>query len=162
MPLERTDWGTTWMNVAEAVAKRSKCVRRQIGAVIVTSDNSQIWVGYNGPPAGWVPQFIPLGSTCEMWCPRAQQNDATVGYDNCITIHAEENALLKSDPTLRKGGTIYVTSFPCWVCAKSIANSGLVRVVTNLDTMQDAHRLPSPTIQMLNNSGLEVAVNGRI
>lgn len=155
----RPSWTQTWMAVAEAMALRSKCVRRQIGAVIVSPDNSQIWVGYNGPPAGWMPTNDV--TTCEMWCERSKFNQATAGYDNCITIHAEANALLKSDRALRRGGTIYVTSFPCWDCAKMVANSGIKKVVTRLDEERDAHRLPHRTIEMLADSGLEVGIYGR-
>jgi dCMP deaminase len=147
------------MAMADVMAVRSKCVRRQIGAVIVSPDNSQVWVGYNGPPADWELQG-KLGVSCEMWCERAKFNQGTPGYDNCITIHAEANALLKSDRASRQGGTIYVTSFPCWDCGKMIANSGIKRVVTRLDEERDAHRLPHTTIKMLGDSGLEVGIYG--
>jgi dCMP deaminase len=157
----RADWTTTWMAMADAVAKRSKCTRRQIGAVIVSSENFNNWIGYNGPPASWKLQGN-LGTSCEMWCDRAKFMQPSPDYDNCITIHAEANALLKSDPVLRKNGTIYVTSFPCWSCAKMIANSGIRKIVTRLDEEADAHRLPHRTIEMLADSGLEVGIYGRV
>jgi deoxycytidylate deaminase len=47
----------------------------------------------------------------------------------CPTLHAEANALSVCDRSQREGGTIYVTSAPCFACAKLIANSGLARVV---------------------------------
>ena len=51
-------------------------------------------------------------------------------YDNCVSLHAEANALMFSDRRLRAGGTIYVSSGVCGsACAKLIANSGLTRAV---------------------------------
>lgn len=153
------------MEMATSLARRSKCVRRQVGAVIISPDNSQVWVGYNGPPAGWITQREfggGDGSTCDNWCQRAILDGALPTYDNCITIHAEKNALLKSDPTLRRGGKIYVTSFPCWDCAKAIANSGIIHVVTRYDRVADEHRMPRQTMDMLADSGLEVEIYDRV
>ena len=170
---DRLEWDEVWMSVAHSIALRSKCVRRQIGAVIVSPDNSQIWVGYNGPPADWHPQYstgvtVTVGegrntvqhSSCDRWCERARglSTEATAGYDNCVTIHAENNALIKSDPALRRGGTIYVTSFPCFGCAKMIANSGVKKVITEFDSDRDGHRLPELSRQMLNDSAVEVLI----
>lgn len=154
------------MAVAQAMSGRSKCVRRQIGAVIVSTENFHTWIGYNGPPAEWKPQRSTISvrggpeteTQCNEWCRRAIRGEASAAYDNCITIHAEANALLKSDPALRKGGTIYTTSFPCWDCAKMIANSGIKKIVTGYDNEADAHRLPHQTMQMLGDSGLEVVL----
>lgn len=63
-------------------------------------------------------------------CPRALTGGSGGGYEDCISIHSEANALLHSDYTARKdGGTIYVNGRPCFSCAKLIANSGIRRVV---------------------------------
>lgn len=50
-------------------------------------------------------------------------------YDDCVAIHAEANALLSSDRSLRLGGMMYVTGAVCYSCAKLIANSGISYLV---------------------------------
>lgn len=51
------------------------------------------------------------------------------GDKPCPSLHAEANALSVCDRSQREGGTMYVTSMPCYDCAKLIANSGLKTVV---------------------------------
>jgi len=150
----RPSWTEVWMRAAEVIGERSRCDMRQIGAVIVSDDNAYSVVGYNGPPAGY-----PIGqwSTCKTWCPRAQTEDQTLGYDNCISIHAEANALMKADHSRIQHGTLYVNSASCWGCGKLIANSGVRRVVMNV-AEADAHRDPERTIKFLRDSGIHVEV----
>lgn len=136
----RPDWDETWLGVAEVISRRSTCSRAKFGAVIVTEDNVQLASGYNGPPANW-PRPT---DNCYTWCPRARSGSTYLtGYDNCLTIHAEANALLRCDDPRRRGGTIYVApgGVPCWDCAKLIANSGLTRVVYRASEI-DQHRDP--------------------
>lgn len=142
------------MDIARVAGQRSLCVRRQVGAVVVNVSNRLVSTGYAGPPAG-----LKVNGSCFNWCPRAMPGGvSTSSYDNCATIHAEHNALLFVDRSSISGGTIYVTSVPCWVCAKSIANSGLVRVVFELDPVADAHRDPDRSIRLLKQCGLIVDV----
>lgn len=128
------------MSVARTIARRSLCSRDQVGAVIVDRNNRIVDTGYNGPPHWHWPSRN--GEACATWCPRAvlgyaQQahnlmipdNVLTATYDNCDSLHAEQNALMFSDRRLREGGKIYVSSSVCGTCAKLIANSGLVEVV---------------------------------
>lgn len=104
----------------------STCSRRQYMAVIVGRDGRIVGTGYNGAPPG-------MRHCTEGGCPRAiEQAEGAghgTGYDNCVAIHAEQNALLYSDRTARHGGTIYCNGPPCFGCAKEISNSGLRRVV---------------------------------
>jgi len=80
-------------------------------------------VGYNGSPPG-------LGHCADGACPRLhEQSPSGSTYDNCIAQHAEANALLWSDPSLRSGATLVVNGPPCFGCAKQIASAGIVRVV---------------------------------
>jgi dCMP deaminase len=160
----RSNWVDTWMSLADRIALRSRCERRQIGAVIVSSDNAYSVVGYNGPPRGLVtPGDDRLASTvgCTSWCARSRISSSSASrpdYDNCVTIHAEANALIRSDYSRIQDGAIYVSSAPCWDCGKMIANSGVVTVYTHMDTVTDAHRLPMETIRFMRNCGLEVFV----
>jgi dCMP deaminase len=151
--MSRREWDDVWWDVALAVASRSRCDGRQIGAVIIAPGNRPVAVGYNGPPAGFP---VADGQTCQSFCPRRQTGNQTQGYGNCISVHAEANALMFADRREYVGGTLYVTSAPCWDCGKMVANSGIDRVVTFVDEIADAHRKPDLTIHMMEQSGLEV------
>lgn len=168
--VERVSWDDTWFAVAEAVAKRSECCRRQIGAVIVDPNNRIVATGYNGLPANlkkdlkflgsdkikFGPDFRELPAHCETDCPRAS-GEQTAEYSNCLSIHAEANALLFCDRSAREGGTIYVTSVPCWECSKQIANSGLKRCVT-IVTEADEHREPYKSLRLMYRANIDVYV----
>jgi dCMP deaminase len=81
--------------------------------------------GYNGPPSGH--PHCDEGA-----CPRANsETPSGWGYDSCIAIHAEANAILYSSPVEREGASIYITGVPCFTCAKLIANSGITEVVSD-------------------------------
>jgi dCMP deaminase len=150
---DRTNWDETWLNVAHAIANRSRCTRAQIGAVVVSKNQRICATGYNGPAATW-----PDERPCSFWCPRAQGEaplDAT--YDACPAIHAEANALLYVDRSQVEGGTLYVTSAICMQCAKLVSNSGVSRVVMVVRDV-DVHRKPSEVIAYLKKCGLTVSV----
>ena len=102
---ERPTWDQTWSGVAETVAQRSLCVRAKVGAVIVDPTNQYVVTGYNGPPSGYKHGSQP----CGIWCRRNLTLAPAPDYTDCYTIHAEANALLKSDYTAREGGTIYLS-----------------------------------------------------
>src|SRR5262245_21931891 len=98
------------MAAALAVAGRSRCVRSQVGCVVVDRSGRVVATGYNGPPAGWRPAGIALADElpepmrCDSFCPRALDEQAqTVTYERCVAIHAELNALLVSDRRHREG-----------------------------------------------------------
>ncbi len=136
--MTRFTWDETWVGIAKNVARRSACALGQVGAVVVDHTNRVVATGYNGPPAGYPDQ-------CITGCPRffTRMNEGrTATYENCISIHAEANALLFCDRRDRVNGTIYVTSSPCIECAKLIANSGLARVVVTRDLEPVEHRDP--------------------
>lgn len=117
-----TDWDEYFLNIARETARRSNCVRRQHGAVIVHKRRI-CSTGYNGAPSGH--PHCDEGA-----CPRAQSEASSGwGHDNCIAIHAEANAILYSSPEEREGASIYITGAPCFTCAKLIANSGITEVV---------------------------------
>jgi deoxycytidylate deaminase len=149
------------MAMAEAIAQRSLCQGRKIGAVIVSPDNAYCVVGYNGPPRGFdVPwriyQVEPSG--CKAWCPRALSGDRTAGYANCVSVHAESNAIAKADRSRIESGTLYVTSACCWDCGKLVANSGIKKVVMRVDMVADEHRNPMKTVSFMRECGLEVVL----
>lgn len=113
-----------WLRVAEAAASEfSTCAKRQYFSIVLSPDGRVVGTGYNGSPPG-------IGHCNEGHCPRFEEGSANgSNYDNCIAIHAEENALLWSDRTDRINGTIIVNGPPCWGCGKKIAGSGIRRLV---------------------------------
>lgn len=146
--------------MARDIAVRSLCVRDRVGAIIVDIDNKVIGEGYNGPPKGFWHGNLP----CDQWCKRAMLGpDIEVrklanDYSDCSALHAESNALMVSDRSLRSGGTIYVTSHVCMGCAKLIANSGLRYVRVSARSSND-HRNSDASYEFLKTCGLEVFVN---
>ena len=60
---QRPNWDEYFMRIAEVVASRSNCSRRQVAAVIV-KDQRIISTGYNGTPRG-------VKNCFEGGCPRA-------------------------------------------------------------------------------------------
>lgn len=150
--MTRSNWDETWVSVAQAMAQRSKCVRAQVGCVIVSAEQRVISSGYNGPPAGY-----PAEGPCTSWCQRACGVEApSPTYDDCPSLHAEINSLIRSDPQALLGATAYVTSSMCKGCAKAIANSGIVRVVHIVNDVLYWYRNNSTTEQFLVECGLEV------
>lgn len=117
-----------WLEAASSLGKIfSTCSRRQYCAIILSKEGRVAGMGYNGAPSGFK-HCIDGG------CPRAFENSEHGSvYDNCIAIHAEANALLWSDESLRSGGTLIINGPPCYGCAKLISNSGLKKVVFSYD-----------------------------
>ena len=150
----RPTWDKTWINVALTIGQRSKCTNRKVGAVVVDVNNRPISMGYNGAPAG-----APTTGSCAEFCPRSRENLGERGpsYSNCVSVHAEANALLFADRSAYVGGTIYVTNPCCWECAKLVANSGLARVVVR-QSDEDLHADNNKPIEFLKSCGLQVEV----
>jgi dCMP deaminase len=113
-----------WLEVLPTIAQQfSTCAKRQYAAVVLSPEGRVVGFGYNGSPPG-------MGHCNDGHCPRYQENSpAGSNYDNCIAQHAEANALLWSDPALRRGGTVIVNGPPCMGCAKTIASSGVGKLV---------------------------------
>ena len=110
--INRPSWDKIWMTMAETIALRSHHSEFKLGALIVTSDNTQVLsLGYNGNAAGLsnVPQSEEPGCSG--------------------LLHAEINALLKLDYNNPKDKVMYLTLRPCETCAKAIINSGIKKVV---------------------------------
>lgn len=99
----------------------STCSAAQYMAIVVDKRGRVVGSGYNGGPPGY--QHCNDGG-----CPHALTGTPGV-YDDCIAIHAEENALMYSDFQQRFEGTLYVNGRPCLGCSRKLAGSGLARVV---------------------------------
>ena len=109
---KRPSWNEVWMDFARSISRRSYDPRNQVGAIVVTDDNTQVLaVGYNGNYAGG-PNQVESESPGESGM-----------------LHAEINCLLKMDYNNPKRKKMYVTLSPCRMCAKAIINAGIDEVL---------------------------------
>lgn len=121
---ERPSWDSYFMQLAQVVAGRSTCLRRQVGAVIV-KDKQILSTGYNGSPSG-------LKHCAEVGCLRQKLGiPSGERTEICRAVHAEQNALIqaaKHGVTINEAD-IYTTVQPCVLCTKLLINAGIKRVV---------------------------------
>lgn len=151
MEQNRITWDQVWMGMADIMAQRSKCCRAQVGCVIVSESQNLLAASYNGPPANYTAE-----GSCELWCPRGRGEgimDAT--YSNCPTVHAEVNAVARTDHSEIIGATAYSTRSTCINCAKSLAAAGIVRLVHRVEDI-DSHRNPTDVEDFLQECGIKV------
>lgn len=121
---ERPDWDRYFMEITSVVAKRSTCLRRQIGAILV-KEKHILATGYNGAPKG-------LAHCVETGCLRQQLGiPSGERHELCRALHAEQNAIIQAANLgiSIQGSTLYSTTAPCSLCAKMLINAGVVRVV---------------------------------
>ncbi|MDO4394048.1 MAG: cytidine/deoxycytidylate deaminase family protein [Bacillota bacterium] len=123
---KRPSWDEYFMDMAELVAKRSTCLRRNVGAVVV-QDRRIVATGYNGAPKG-----IPHCNETEGGCLRQKLGiPSGERHEMCRALHAEQNAIIQAATSGQsvEGATIYITHQPCVICAKMIINAGIKRIV---------------------------------
>jgi dCMP deaminase len=116
----RPSWNTYFMDITRLVAKRSTCLRRAVGAVVV-KDRRILSTGYNGAPVN-VTHCVDAG------CLREKLNvPSGEKHELCRGIHAEQNAIIQAayHGVSIKGATLYCTNLPCSICAKMIINAGV-------------------------------------
>ncbi len=120
----RPGWDEYFMGIAQHVASRSNCSRRHVGAIIVVG-RSIVSTGYNGTPMGVRNCFEGGCLRCASDIPSGQ------GYDTCICVHAEANAMLLAarHGTAIEGGTLYSTLRPCFGCLKEAVQAGIQEIV---------------------------------
>lgn len=121
---KRPSWDEYFMELAEVVAKRSTCLRRNIGAVVV-KDKRVLATGYNGAPTG-------LAHCSEVGCLRERLGiPSGERVEMCRGLHAEQNALVQAARygISLEGAVIYCTNQPCVTCAKMLINAGIVKVI---------------------------------
>jgi dCMP deaminase len=123
--MSRISWDEYFMNMAELASRRSTCLRRQVGAVIV-KDNQVLATGYNGAPKG-IPNCCDLNECLreKLHIPSGERHEL------CRAVHAENNAITQCavNGVSCKGGTMYVTASPCNMCLKQIINAGIVKII---------------------------------
>ncbi len=120
----RPSWDEYFMEMTQVVARRSTCLRRQVGAVLV-KEKRILATGYNGAPSG-------LAHCAELGCLRDRLGiPSGQRQELCRGLHAEQNGLLQAalHGVSVRGATLYCTHEPCITCAKMLVNAGIERVV---------------------------------
>lgn len=146
--MSKPSFDDIYMELAENLAKRSHCVKAQVGAVL-TKETRIVSLGYNGPPAG-------THNCDEVWpdvgCPRDSKGSCS------LALHAEQNAILyasKNNVSI-EGATLYITLSPCISCARVIFTTG-IRKVYYLHSYADFKGLKSDEgVDFLQKFGVEV------
>lgn len=141
--MERRDKINYYLDIAESVAIRSTCLRKQYGAVIVSNDQI-ISTGYNGAPRGRE-NCTDLGFCAKK---KAFPDVRHSGYDACRSVHAEQNAIISASRTEMLNGSLYLVAykynennekvyeegaFPCLLCRKMIINAGIKDVYVRVN-----------------------------
>lgn len=129
----RPSWDDYYLNITHVVASRSNCLRRRVGALIVVG-KCIVSTGYNGTPFG-------VKNCDEGGCPRCASNVAPLsGYDWCLCVHAEENAiaLAARQGTATEGASLYVTFRPCFGCLKEAVQAGVREIIYSQPHTYDA------------------------
>ncbi|MEA1939841.1 MAG: cytidine/deoxycytidylate deaminase family protein [Candidatus Caldatribacteriota bacterium] len=122
--MTRPSWDEYFMEITELVSKRSTCLRRKVGAVIV-KDKRILTTGYNGAPRG-------LSHCLEIGCLREKRNiKSGERQELCRGLHAEQNAIVQAAlcGVSIAGSTLYCTNQPCITCAKMIINSDIKKII---------------------------------
>jgi dCMP deaminase len=141
----RPSWDEYFMEIVHVVKKRSTCLRRQVGALIV-KDKRILTTGYNGAPTG-------LKHCNEIGCLRDKLKvPSGQRHELCRGLHAEQNAIVHAanSGVSLDGATIYVTDYPCVLCAKMIINAGIKRIVFDGDYPDGL------SSELLKDAGIEV------
>jgi dCMP deaminase len=142
----RPSWEEYFMDITQLVAKRSTCLRRQVGALLV-KDKKILATGYNGAPAR-------LEHCLEIGCLREQQSvPSGERHELCRGLHGEQNAIIQAayHGVAIRGATLYCTNHPCVICSKMLINAGIERIVYEEGYADDLAG------QMLKESGIKVA-----
>jgi len=116
----RPTWDEYFLSIAKLVSKRSTCLRRKVGAVLVKRKRI-LATGYNGAPSHI--------SHCEKTgCIREKENiPSGERHELCRGLHAEQNALLQAalHGVSVEDAIMYATNQPCIICAKMLINAGI-------------------------------------
>ena len=133
--MARRDKENYYLDIAQAVAGRGTCLRRNFGAIIVKNDQI-LSTGYSGAPRGRR-NCSDLG-----YCLRDRMNiPRGERYELCRSVHAEANAIINAARSEMIGGTLYLVgreaktgelvtdANSCSMCKRLIINAGISRVV---------------------------------
>lgn len=143
--MQRRDKENYYLDIAQTVAERGTCLRRNYGAIIVKNDEI-ISTGYVGAPRGRK-NCNDLG-----YCIRQQMNiPRGERYEMCRSVHAEANAIISASRNELLDATLYLVGLEaatgelvtnsccCSMCKRMVINAGIKKVVIR-DT-HDAFRV---------------------
>lgn len=132
----RTSKELYYLSIADSVLRRSTCMRRKYGAIIVRNDEI-ISTGYNGAPRG------RRNCTDIEFCLRDHLKiPSGERYELCRSVHAEANAIISAPRRDMIGATLYLSgrsaetgeyledTTPCSMCRRLVINSGITVAVT--------------------------------
>ena len=133
---KRLDKINYYLDIAETVAKRGTCLRKNFGCIIVKNDEI-ISTGYTGAPRGRM-NCIDLG-----YCTKKEKfpDIHHGGYDACRSVHAEQNAMLSASRKDMIGASMYLVgkrvdtgeyeagANSCQMCRKLIINAGIKELI---------------------------------
>ena len=140
--MTRRDKKNYYLDIAQTVAERGTCLRRNYGAIIVHNDEI-ISTGYVGAPRGRK-NCSDLGVCirCELKIPRGER------YEMCRSVHAEANAIISASRRDMIGASLYLVGLEaesgelvpnsscCSMCKRMVINSGIKEVIIR-DTAED-------------------------
>lgn len=112
-----------FMELAEIVSKRSTCIKRKVGAILI-KDNHILSTGYNGAPSGFT---HCTAQTCVR-----QKLKPGEHPELCRGVHAEANCVIQAalhGTSIDGNTTLYCTTFPCMSCLKLLMNAKVNRIV---------------------------------
>ncbi|OGW77223.1 MAG: cytidine deaminase [Omnitrophica bacterium RIFCSPLOWO2_02_FULL_45_16] len=120
----RPTWDEYFLDIANLVSKRSTCLRRRVGAVLV-KDKRILATGYNGAPSRITHCSVTGCLREKLKIPSGERHEL------CRGLHGEQNAFLQAalHGTSLKGASLYCTTQPCIICAKMIINAGIKEIV---------------------------------
>lgn len=143
---QRPSWDEYFMQICRVVARRSTCLRRHVGAVMV-SDRRILTTGYNGAPKG-LAHCAELGGCYreKLGIPSGERQEL------CRGLHAEQNAIIQAavHGVKLENVTLYCTTQPCVTCAKMLINCDVRRIV-----YEEAYP-DELSLQMLGEAGVEL------
>jgi dCMP deaminase len=122
---KRPSWDEYFIELTKVVGIRGTCDRGRSGSIIV-KDKRILATGYVGAPVG-LPSCDEVGHELQT----VTKEDGTVSKHCIRTAHAEQNAINNAARVgvAIEGSTLYCKLTPCYKCAQSIINSGIVRVI---------------------------------
>ena len=133
--MERVSKINYYLDIAQTVAKRSTCLRRHYGAILV-KDDCIVSTGYNGAPRGRANcSDLDFCMRDKLNIPRGER------YEMCRSIHAEANAIIAASREEMIGSTLSMAGLDgktgeivpgmscCAMCKRQVINAGIVRVI---------------------------------
>ena len=125
----RPSWDEYFIEMSKLVSTRSNCVSRKVGAVI-TVDNQVVSTGYNGAPKG-IEHCVDRNGCLR----KINHIESGTRQEICRAVHAEQNAIISAavKGVSIKGGTLYVNTYPCSICARMLINAEIKRIVYDSD-----------------------------